>query len=201
VGVVEQAVAAIRAGEPVVLPADTVYGLATTPHSAEAARRLYEVKRRPEEMPSALITRDLDTLLELVPELGGRSERIARALLPGPLTLIFPNPARRFPWLTGNRPETIGVRVCELPGPSRAVLHEVGAVLATSANLHGQPDPIRAEDVAEEVRAAVAVVVDVGGLPGVRSTILDFTGEEPTVFREGAVPGAEAIARALGAVG
>jgi len=197
---IEEAVRAIRAGEPVVLPADTVYGLATTPFSEKAALRLYRVKKRPEGMPSALLAADLETLLELVPELRGRSEAIARALLPGPYTLIFPNPARRLPWLAGNRPQTIGVRVCTLPEPSRSVLEQVRAVLATSANLHGEPDPIRAEDVAEAVREAVAVVVDAGELPGVRSTIVDFSVDEPVVVRDGALPGEQAIERGLAAL-
>jgi L-threonylcarbamoyladenylate synthase len=200
VGVIEEAVVAIRDGKLVVLPTDTVYGLATTPYRSDAALRLYRIKDRPESIPAALLAKDLDLLFECVPELRGRSGVIARALLPGPYTLVFPNPARRFPWLTGNRPDTIGVRVCELPDPAREVLAQVGAVTATSANLHGQPDPRRIDEVAEEIRAAVAVVVDAGELPGVPSTILDFTGEEPQVVREGAGPADEAIERGLAAL-
>ena len=199
-GVIEDAVAAIRAGQPIVLPADTVYGLATTPHDRDAALRLYRLKDRPKSVPAAILARDLDTLFECVPELSDRERTIARALLPGPYTLVLPNPAQRFPWLTAARPETIGVRVCTLPDPSRKVLEQVGVVMATSANLHGQPDPRRAEDVAESIRAGVAAIVDAGELPGVRSTILDFSGEEPEVVREGAAPGAEAIERALAAI-
>jgi L-threonylcarbamoyladenylate synthase len=194
---IEDAVAAIRAGEPVVLPTDTVYGLTTTAHSADAIVRLYGVKKRPLSMPSALLTADLETLLDAVPELHGRSEAIARALLPGPYTLIFPNPAHRYRWLTGDRPETIGVRVCELPPPSRAVLTRVGAVAATSANVHGRPDPSRVEELDDDVRAAVTVIVDAGPLPGVPSTVVDLSGDEPRVLREGAASGAEAIERAL----
>jgi tRNA threonylcarbamoyl adenosine modification protein (Sua5/YciO/YrdC/YwlC family) len=198
---IDDTVEAIRAGKPVVLAADTVYGLATTPHDPEAAARLYAVKHRPAGMPSALLALDLDTLFECVPELRGRSGRIARALLPGPYTLIFPNPARRFPWLAGDRPETIGVRVCSLPPTSRAVLEQVRAVLATSANVHGQPDPKRPEELDDSIRSAVAAIVDDGELPGVRSTIVDFSGPEPEIVREGAASGAEAIERALAALG
>jgi L-threonylcarbamoyladenylate synthase len=199
-GVVDEAVLAVRAGKPIVFPADTVYGLATTAFSSAAALRLYALKDRPPGMPSALMAADLDTLLALVPELHGRPSAVAETLLPGPFTLIFPNPARRFRWLTGDRPDTIGVRVCALPEPGRAVLARVGAVLATSANVHGQPDPRRVEDLADEIRAGLAAIVDAGELPGVRSTILDLTGAEPTVVREGAVPGVEAIERALAAI-
>jgi L-threonylcarbamoyladenylate synthase len=73
-------------------------------------------------------------------------------------------------------------------------------VLATSANVHGAPDPRRVEDLADEIRSGVAAIVDAGELPGVRSTIVDFTGEDPEVVREGAAPGAEAVERALAAV-
>jgi L-threonylcarbamoyladenylate synthase len=199
VGVVDEAVLAVRAGKPIVFPADTVYGLAATAFSADAALRVYRLKDRPPGMPSALMTADLDTLLALVPELRGRPAAVAHVLLPGPYTLIFPNPARRFRWLTGDRPETIGVRVCALPEPGLAVLARVGAVLATSANVHGGSDLRRVEDLAPEIRDGVAAIVDAGELPGVSSTILDFTGAEPAIVREGAVLGAEAIARARAA--
>jgi L-threonylcarbamoyladenylate synthase len=134
-------------------------------------------------------------LFECVPELRGRPGVIARALLPGPYTLVLPNPARRYRWLTGSRPDTIGVRVPELPEAARAVLAAVGALMATSANAHGGPDPRRLADVPAEIRAACAAEIDAGELPGVPSTVVDCTGEEPAVLREGAVPAAEALAK------
>ena len=198
---IEQAVAALRAGQPVVLPTDTVYGLCATPYRADAARRVYRLKGRLEDQPSALLARDLDVLLECVPELRGRAGRLARSLLPGPYTLVLPNPARRFRWLTGARPETIGVRVPRLPEPARAVLDAVGVVMATSANLAGGPDPRRLDDVPAEIRGACAALVDAGELPGTPSTVLDLTTPEPRVVREGVVPGAEALARVAAATG
>jgi L-threonylcarbamoyladenylate synthase len=192
---VEAAVAAIRAGKTAVLPTDTVYGLCATPYSADPVRALYRLKDRGEEQPTALLVADFELLLECVPELRGRSATIARAVFPGAYTLIFPNPARRYLWLTGDRPDTIGVRVPELEGPGRAVLDQVGAVAATSANLHGRPDPVSVEDVPEELRAGAAAVVDGGTLPGVPSTVLDLTDAEPRVVREGAGPVAKALER------
>ena len=138
---VEEAVAAINAGELVVLPTDTVYGLAATPFREEPVRHLQRVKGRPETSPTALVASSLDLLLECVPELRGRDAAIARALLPGPYTLVLRNPARRFPWLTGSTPEAIGVRVPQVDGDAAAILERVGAVAATSANLHACPDP------------------------------------------------------------
>ena len=114
---VERAVTAIRAGQPVLLPTDTVYGLCVTPYREEAARRLYRLKGRDDRQPIALVVPDHEMLFECVPELRGRSGVIARTLLPGPYTLVFQNPARRYRWLTGDRPESIGVRIPELPTP------------------------------------------------------------------------------------
>jgi L-threonylcarbamoyladenylate synthase len=187
--VIDEAVSALREGRTVVLPTDTVYGLCADPEQERAAREVARLKGRETMQPIALLARDVDRLLERVPEL---DERILRALLPGPYTLVLPNPKRRYPWLGGN--ETIGVRVPDLPATAAAVLDEVGAVLATSANLHGGPDPRRVEDVPAAIRAGAAALVDGGELPGNPSTVLDLTGPEPRVLREGAVPAAEALA-------
>ncbi len=192
---VEEAVRAIRAGNPVVLPFDTVYGLAADPHSEEASLRLYVLKGRPETQPTALVARDIDYLLERIPEMRGRAATLARELLPGPYTLILPNPAQRFRWLTGSNRDALGVRVPELSGPGADVLTRVGAVAATSANHPGEPDPVTLDDVSEDIRVDAAAVVDGGELPGTPSTVIDLTGDEPRVLREGAVSAAEALRR------
>ena len=197
---IDAAVTAIRAGRPVILPTDTVYGLCTTPYAEEAVERLYALKGRPSRRPTALLASDVDMLLECVPELRGRAAVLARALLPGPLTLVLPNPARRYRWLAGETPDKIGVRVPELPTVAAAVLAQVGAVAATSANLAGGPDPRLLDDVPGELRRAVAAEIDAGELPGIPSTVIDVTGAEPKVLREGAVPAAEALERLAAAV-
>jgi L-threonylcarbamoyladenylate synthase len=156
-------------------------------------RRLYAAKGRAEPQPTALVAADVDALLGLVPELAGPAEAVARALLPGAYTLVLPNPARRFPWLTGARPQTIGVRVPAVAGVARDVLEGARVLVATSANLPGGPDPHRLEDVPGRLRAAAAALVDAGPLPGTPSTVLDLTGPEPVVVREGAVPAVEAL--------
>jgi L-threonylcarbamoyladenylate synthase len=198
--VVEDAVQAIRAGKPVVLPFDTVYGLAAEPYLEKSTRRLYELKGRVEAQPSALVASSLDFLFECVPELRGRAGTLARLLLPGPVTLILPNPARRFQWITGPNKEAIGVRVPVLDGPGAEVLERVGAVVATSANHPGGPDPGRREDVPQDIRSGAAAVVDGGELPGTPSTVIDLTGAEPRILREGALPAAEALSRLAAAV-
>ena len=189
---VEAAVAALRAGEPVVLPTDTVYGLCASPFEEAPVHRMVRLKGRDALQPTALLATSVEGLLAIVPEL---DERVLRALLPGPFTLVLGNPARRFPWLCGPAPERIGVRVPELPPGTRAVVAALGAVAATSANLHGAPDPRRLGEVPAEILAGCGAALDGGALPGTPSTVLDLSGDEPVVLREGAVTAAEALAR------
>jgi L-threonylcarbamoyladenylate synthase len=196
---VEAAVAAIRAGRLAIVPTDTVYGLAASAYCEGPVRRLYRAKGRDEIQPTALVAADIEMLLECVPELRGRAALMVRALLPGPYTLVLPNPGRRFRWLCGQRPETLGVRVPALEGKAADLLARIGVFAATSANLPGGPDPRTVDEVPEQIRAAADAIVDAGPLPGKPSTVIDFTGSEPVVLREGAVP-AEEVLRLVGSV-
>ena len=196
----QEAVAAIRAGQLVVLPTDTVYGLCCDGYREPPFRRLLKLKRRPDTMPVALLAAEFDMLLDAVPEAHGRAAVVARALLPGPFTLVLPNPARRFRWLCGTTPEAIGVRIPDLPPESKAVVAAVGVLAATSANLHGGPDPARLADVPPEILDGCGAVVDAGELPGTPSTVVDLTGPEPVVLREGAVCAEQALSEAAGAL-
>ena len=198
---VDAMIDALRAGLPVLLPTDTVYGLAASADREAYASRLYRLKGRPAAQPSALLAADVETLLESVPELRGRAEAIVRELLPGPFTLVLPNPARRYRWLTGGRTDALGVRVPELPAAARSVVAAVGCVVATSANDPGGADPVTLDDVPPRIRAAVAAELDLGPLPGTPSTVIDFTGTEPVVIREGAAPAADALARVRSGLG
>jgi L-threonylcarbamoyladenylate synthase len=192
VGEIERAIAAIRGGRPVLLPTDTVYGLCGAADREPDAARVYALKGRAETQPTALLAGSIDALLRAVPEL---EEPILRALLPGPYTLVLHNPARRFRWLTGARTDAIGVRVPELPEPTQRVLDEVGHVLATSANDPGGANPVTLDDVPERIREGCAAALDLGPLPGMPSTVIDFTSPEPYVIRDGIAPAADAIGR------
>ena len=197
----DEAVVAIRAGQLVVLPTDTVYGLCCDGYREPPFRRLLKLKGRPASMPVALLAADLDAVLDAVPEARGRAAVVARALLPGPYTLVLSNPARRFRWLCGTTPEAIGVRVPDLPPGSNEVVERAGLLAATSANLHGGADPARLEDVPQEILDGCGALVDAGELPGTPSTVVDLTGPEPVVLREGAVSAADALSAAAGALG
>jgi L-threonylcarbamoyladenylate synthase len=184
-GAVENAVAALRAGDLVVLPTDTVYGLCAPAHNAAAVERINELKRRPSQFVAAVAV-STEALIECVPELRAGWTTLLEELLPGAYTLVLPNPGRRLSRLSPGREETIGVRVPELPESSRKVLEQFGVVAASSANHHDEPDPRTVEEVPEEIRAAVGAVLDAGELPGTPSTVIDLTGAEPRVLREGA---------------
>lgn len=180
---------ALASGRAVVVPTDTVYGLACRPDRRDSVRTLSRLKGRSADQPIALVAGNEDALLELVPELE------SSPLVRGPFTLVLPNPSRRLPWLTGSRPETIGVRLPEVDGVAAEWLDGAGVVAATSANRHGGADPRRVADVPSEILGSVGAALDGGELPGLASTVIDLTGAQPVVLREGAVAAREALAR------
>jgi L-threonylcarbamoyladenylate synthase len=175
--------AALLAGQPVLFPTDTVYGLVSTAGEAEV-EFLYRLKGRAPDRPTALLAGSIEQLLRCVPELAAQRAML-ESLLPGPYTLVVPNPAGRYAWLTGPRTEAIGVRVPRLSPGAQAVLDAVGCVAATSANEPGGPDPVMLADVPARLRD-VCPALDEGPLGGVPSTVLDLTGPEPVVLRQGA---------------
>jgi L-threonylcarbamoyladenylate synthase len=186
----------MAAGGVAVFPADTVYGLACDPDSPAAVARLYGLKRRPMHKPSAVMFFDAGLALEALPDLGPRTRALLGRLLPGGVTLLLPNPRRRFPLACGEDPETLGLRV-----PAGTPLAGVTwPVLQSSANLAGGPDARRIDDVPEPIRAAADLVVDAGELPGTPSTVVDLRGYEAAgewrVVRAGAVE-PDAVARAV----
>jgi L-threonylcarbamoyladenylate synthase len=170
-----------------VFGADTVYGLACDPSSPEAVRRLYALKRRRLDKPSAVMFFDRDLALDALPELGARTRAGLERLLPGGVTLLLANPRHRWPLACGDDPATLGLRV--------PVLEELRTVrrpvLQSSANHAGEPDARRAADVPEDIRAAADLLLDRGDLPGTPSTVIDLRRYEDDgvyeVLREGAV--------------
>lgn len=183
-----------------VFPADTVYGLACEPDSREAVFRLYELKGRAPDKPAAVMFFDRDLAFAALPELGARTREALRALLPGGVTLLLPNPARRFPLACGPDPSTLGLRVPALPdalAPLRAVQWPV---LQTSANDAGGADARRLADVPAHIREGADLLLDGGELPGTPSTVVDLRRFEDDgtweALREGAMTVVE-IARRL----
>jgi L-threonylcarbamoyladenylate synthase len=177
---------ALRAGGLAIVPTDTVYGIGCAASHRAACRELYRAKSRPPEQPTALVLGSVEELLaHALPELTGRVGELCRRVLPGPLTLVVPNPGGRFPSLCGATPETIGVRVPQLTAGVAALADAVGGLALTSANLRGEPAPGRLEDVPAELLELAAVVIDGGRVGGVASSVIDVTGHEPVLLRRG----------------
>jgi L-threonylcarbamoyladenylate synthase len=190
----------IAVGGVALFPADTVYGLATEPDSPEGVNRLYRLKGRRPDRPAAVMFFALELALAALPELGKRTRGALGRLLPGGVTLLIANPARRFPLACGPEPERLGLRVPELTGALAPLAAARWPVLQSSANPSGAPDARRLADVDERIRARVDLLLDGGELPGTPSTVVDLTRYEETgehaIVREGAVPAA-AVAAAL----
>lgn len=184
----------VARGGVALFPSDTVYGLATDPDSESGVRRLYELKRRP-AMPSAVMFFALERALAALPQLGPRTRAALERLMPGPVTLLLPNPTRLYPLACGSEPERLGVRVPALEDELEPLSAVRVPVLQSSANRHGGADPRRLEDVSRELRAAVDLELDGGELPGTASTVVDLSGYEREgtyeVLREGALSGAD----------
>lgn len=188
----------VAVGGVALFPTDTVYGLATEPDSQEGVRRLYRLKGRPPDRPAAVMFFDLELALAALPELGVRTRAALERLLPGRLTLLLPNPARRFPLACGPEPERLGLRV---PALDRALAPLSAArwpVLQSSANRSGGPDARRIDDVDDRIRRGVDQGLDGGELAGTPSTVVDLTDYEDegrfSVVRDGAVPAAQVAA-------
>jgi tRNA threonylcarbamoyl adenosine modification protein (Sua5/YciO/YrdC/YwlC family) len=177
----------IRAGGVALFPADTVYGLACDPGDRFAVERLYLLKRRSLDKPSAVMFFDLERALAALPELGERTREAMGRLLPGAVTVLVPNPAGRFGLACGSDLATLGVRVPSVP----ALAGVRCPVLQSSANRAGEADPRSLSEVPTLFSAAVDLVLDGGELPGTPSTVVDMRRYEAdgewTVVRPGAV--------------
>jgi L-threonylcarbamoyladenylate synthase len=190
----------ISVGGVAIFPADTVYGLATDPDSREGVERLFRLKGRRPDRPAAVMFFQLELALVALPELGERTRAALERLLPGGVTLIVPNPERRYPLACAPEPERLGVRVPRLTGALEPLAAASWPVLQSSANASGGLDARSVEGVEATIRAGVDMILDGGELPGTASTVVDLSDYEEggrfRIAREGAVPSAE-IERAL----
>ncbi len=189
-GAVEAVLEALDRGLLVVVPTDTVYGLAARPTNLDAVRRVYQIKNRPEGMHLPVMAGTVDQVRALGVAFGSAAETLSARWWPGPLTLAFGfDPlALRPEWLS--RREEVAVRIPDHDF-LRSLLVESGVLLVTSANAHGAPTPRTAKDVAEGLGQTVDFVVDGGTLTEIPSTLVNVALPVPLVEREGAIPTAE----------
>jgi L-threonylcarbamoyladenylate synthase len=182
----------ISVGGVAIFPADTVYGLATEPDSREGVERMYRLKGRLPDKPSAVMFFEMESALAALPELSDRMRRVLECLLPGPVTVLVANPAHRFPLACGIEPDKLGIRVPALDGELEPLAAMRWPVLQSSANRAGEPDVRRVGDVDTRLRDGVDLILDAGELPGTPSTVVDLSmwEEDGTMelVREGALP-------------
>jgi L-threonylcarbamoyladenylate synthase len=188
-----RAVEVLKAGGVVAFPTDTVYGVAVSPWDTDALARLYKAKRRQPDHPIPLLLSDADQL-ERVATVTRRIRRQVQQLItrfwPGGLTLVLPK-TEIVPNLVSHT-HTVGVRVPDLP-LARALIQGAGGVLAvSSANISGQPSPITAQEVEEQLGRRIDLILDDGpSQGGVPSSVLDCTTSPPALLRRGAIAAAE----------
>jgi len=179
----------LDAGGVAVVPTDTVYGLACDPRCSAAIRRMYAVKGRPRPRPAAVMFFTLEAAAAVIGLLGPRTCAAACATLPGPVTLLLPDPAHR--WAVAGGGATVGLRVPELPERLRPLGALTRPLLQTSANPTGASPPARVDALDPTVGAEVDLVLDGGVLPGRPSSVVDLCDYEVsgrwTLIREGAV--------------
>ncbi len=190
----------ISVGGVALFPTDTVYGLATEPHSREGVDRIYGLKGRRAERPAAVMFFGLELALAALPEIGEQTARALGRLLPGPVTAVLRNRARRFPLACGPEPERLGLRVPLLEGELAPLRDASWPVLQSSANPSGAPEAASVAAVDPRIRNGVDMILDGGELPGTASTVVSLVDYEYDggfeVLREGAVSAGE-IAAAL----
>ena len=187
---VNAAVSSLRRGELVVLPTDTVYGLAADAFSPQAVAKLLEAKGRGREAPTPVLVPAVRTLDGLVDVMPMHARELAEAFWPGGLTLVVRH-AASLAWDLGETKGTVAVRM-PLDPVALAVLDQTGPLAVSSANRTGMAPATDAAEAARQLGTAVDVYLD-GGPSGeaVPSTIVDLTGDVPTVLRAGAVSLAE----------
>ena len=181
---VARVVQALRRGGVVVLPTDTVYGLACSLEDGEAVRRLYEVKEIGPSKPLAIMVADIATAARYTRGISNPVFRAMRRVLPGPYVFIF-QASQEVPRIMLRKRRTIGIRCPDSP-VVQAVLEELGSpLLTTSVQNERQEFLLDPVEIDEDVGSRVEMVVSAGVIPNELSTVVDLSGEEPVLVREG----------------
>jgi len=192
-----RAVQVLKAGGLVAFPTDTVYGVAALPWNEDAVARLYVAKQRPRNMPIPLLLSDADQLSQ-VAVLAPKFKPLTARFWPGGLTLVLPK-TDVVPDVVSADP-TVAVRVPDL-ALARDLIRDAGGVLAvTSANISGQPSPVTAGEVEEQLSGRIELIVDGGPCRGgIPSSLLDCTASPPALLRRGAIS-EETLRAAIGSI-
>jgi L-threonylcarbamoyladenylate synthase len=176
-GVIQEAARVLKGGGLVIMPTDTVYGLAADPGNPAAVRKLYAAKGRDSGKPIALLAAEVSDVRRFAPSLTPAEQALAQRWWPGPLTLVLETPSG---------PEGFRVPDCR---PARELIRQAGGILrVTSANLSGDPPALTAEQAREALEASVDFVVDGGPIQGGQpSTVVKVEDRAPRILRAGAL--------------
>ncbi|HLN47931.1 MAG TPA: L-threonylcarbamoyladenylate synthase [Steroidobacteraceae bacterium] len=182
---IEVAVEALRAGDLVVFPTETVYGLGANASNPAAVRKIFEVKGRPADHPVIVHLDNPRYLHRWVADVPPAAERLADMFWPGPLTLILPKAENVNDIVTGGQ-DSIGIRIPSHPMAQQLLTAFGGGIAAPSANRYGRLSPTKPEHVRDEFGDAVRVLLDGGDSPiGLESTIVSCINNEVRLLRPG----------------
>ena len=191
---ITKAVEILRAGGLVAIPTETVYGLGADASNPEALRKIFLAKQRPMDHPLIVHLAEIAQLSQWVKEIPESALKLARAFWPGPMTMIFKKAPGVLDLVTGGQ-DTVGIRIPNHPIAQILLKAFNGGIAAPSANRFGRISPTTAEAVREELGDAVDLVLDGGQCEvGVESTIIDVSGEQPTILRPGMITAAQITA-------
>ncbi len=184
---IEKGISILRQGGIVAYPTDTVYGLGASAGLTQAVERIYQVKKRPRNMPLPLLLADPSRVTGLAESVPSVARQLIRNFWPGALTLVLPA-SSSVPGIITAGGKTVALRVPAHPVPVALVKGLEAPLVGTSANLSGQPSSLTADEVRSQLGTKIDFVIDGGRCPGGReSTLVDLTGNTPLILREGAV--------------
>ena len=182
---IARALEILKAGGLVAFPTDTVYGVGALAFDGKAIESIYAVKGRPVEKAIPILIGDAEDLEKVGSDIPETAHKLASRFWPGPLTILVPKRAD-LPESVSTT-STVGVRVPD-HAVARDLLRAAGPMAVTSANISGEPSPVTAEEVYEQLAGRIALIIDGGKTPGgVPSTLVDSTTRELRILRKGPV--------------
>ncbi|MBE0478336.1 threonylcarbamoyl-AMP synthase [Candidatus Aerophobetes bacterium] len=186
---IEKSLQVLREGGMLCLPTDTVYGLAIDAHNKNAVERIYQLKQRSKEKPLILFPKEHTVLVHLTKKIPLCALKLISYFWPGPLTIIFQS-STQAPRCLISEEGKIGMRIPNHPVPKR-ISQETNILLATtSANLSGEVAPVEVEKLSPKIKEGVDLIIDSGKTSiGRESTVVDVTGKNPQILREGSISG------------
>ncbi len=184
----ETAVSIVNEGGVIVYPTDTVYGLGADAVNRTAVERIYRIKKRPPDQPLSILLADALELFRVSNAITDVALVLAEHFWPGGLTLVIERSSFVPDWVTSGG-NTVAVRVPDHPLTIRLIRETGKLLIGTSANLSGSPSATTAEEARRQLGDTIDFVLNGGRCPGgIESTVVDVTGQNPVILREGSIP-------------